>query len=134
MNAETIAWIRERAGHRCEYCHLPAALSLIRFEIEHVIARQHDGSNSLANLAYSCLTCNRFKGTNLSSIDRQTSRTRLVRLFNPRLHRWNYHFGWDGAILLGRTAIGRVTVKLLQINDSGRVVRRQALLEEGLEL
>jgi len=54
--------VRSRAGNRCEYCHLPEAHVLTPYQVEHVIARQHAGSGSLANLAYSCLRCNLHKG------------------------------------------------------------------------
>jgi hypothetical protein len=55
-----------------------------------------------------------------------------VRLFNPRRHRWRRHFRWDGPYLVGRTAIGRVTVQVLAMNDPVRVTLRQTLLDEGL--
>jgi len=37
--------VRERAGLRCEYCHLPefAAAAAI-FHVEHIIAKKHRGS------------------------------------------------------------------------------------------
>lgn len=124
--------VRDRAGHCCEYCLLPAAHVLLRFEVEHVVARQHDGSDALGNLAFACLHCNRHKGPNLSGIDRARSRTKLVRLFHPRRHRWRYHFTFDGPRIVGRTAIGRVTVRVLAMNDPLAVLLRQELMEEGL--
>ena len=129
---ETLAeQVRERAGHMCEYCRLPESLYAGPFEIEHVIAKQHGGPTSLGNLANACLRCNKKKGPNLSGIDRVASRTRLVRVFNPRRHKWSAHFRWAGAVLVGRTAIGRVTVQLLRMNDPLRVALRQALMVEG---
>jgi hypothetical protein len=115
----------------CEYCRLPESLYAGPFEIEHVIAKQHGGPTSLRNLAYACLRCNKKKGPNLSSIDRRTSRTTLVRVFNPRRRKWSAHFRWAGAVIVGRTAIGRVTVQLLAMNDPLRVALRQALMDEG---
>jgi hypothetical protein len=41
-------------------------------------------------------------------------------------------FQWQGAYLIGRTASGRVTVELLQINGAFRVVLREELIEEGV--
>jgi hypothetical protein len=64
----------------------------------------------------------------LSSIDRKTRK--LTPLFNPRRHKWAKHFRWDGAYLMGRTAIGRVTITLLHINDDYRVGLREGLIEE----
>src|SRR5205823_4727417 len=102
------------------------------FEIEHIVPKQHQGATSLRNLAYSCLYCNRHKGPNLSGLYRQGARPQLVRLFNPRRHKWSRHFRWDGPRIVGRTPIGRVTVEVLAMNDPVRVALRQELIEEGL--
>jgi 5-methylcytosine-specific restriction endonuclease McrA len=72
----------ERAGHRCEYCHLhcdhqPA----VPFHLEHILARQHGGDDSLVNLALACHRCNLRKGPNLSGLDPETGQ--LTRLFHP---------------------------------------------------
>jgi HNH endonuclease len=122
--------VRARAGYRCEYCHIPDAVHPLPFEIEHVIPQQHGGRTSLENLAHSCLQDNRHKGPNLAGIDRQSSRTKLVRLFNPRTHKWPFHFHWDGGRIVGRTAIGRVTVTVLAINEPERVALRVELIRE----
>ncbi len=61
-----------------------------------------------------------------------TSRTRFVPLFNPRKHRWDYHFFFDGSIIVGRTRIGRVTIQVLQMNDPLMVLLRDGLIDEGL--
>ena len=132
MDEETTAAVRGRAGDRCEYCQLPEEFHPGPFEVEHIIPVQHGGGDGLGNLAYSCLRCNRHKGPNLASIDRRTSRTRLVRLFNPRRHSWGYHFRWDGPVVVGRTPIGRVTVALLAMNDPVRVALREELIDEGV--
>ena len=132
MDDQLIAAVRNRAAGRCEYCQLPADLHPGPFEIEHVIPQKHGGATVLGNLAYSCLHDNRHKGSNLAGIDRFTSRTKLVRLFNPRRHKWNRHFYWDGPTLMGRTAIGRVTVQVLNLNDPTRIALREELIEEGL--
>jgi len=57
---------------------------------------------------------------------------KLTPLFNPRRHKWSAHFRWNGGYLVGRTAIGRVTVALLHINDELRVELRESLIAEGL--
>ncbi|MGC8642292.1 MAG: hypothetical protein ACP5XB_20715 [Isosphaeraceae bacterium] len=57
---------------------------------------------------------------------------RLMPLFNPRRHKWSRHFRWEGPYLVGRTAIGRVTVEMLKINDPFRVGFRDELMAEGL--
>jgi hypothetical protein len=124
--------VQRRAGHACEYCRLPAGIHPTPFEIEHIIPKQHGGPTILSNLAYACLHCNRHKGPNLSGVERRGSRSMLVPLFNPRRHKWARHFRWQGMYLVGRTAIGRVTIKVLAINDPLRVAVRAALIEEGL--
>ena len=124
--------VRHRAGHACEYCLLPEAYHPGIFEVEHVIPRKHGGPTTLSNLAYSCLHDNRHKGSDLAGIDRATSRTKLVRLFNPRRHKWDRHFRWDGPYLVGRTAIGRVTVQVLAMNDPVRIALREELIQESV--
>ena len=53
-------------------------------------------------------------------------------LFNPRRHKWDRHFHWEGPYLIGRTAVGRVTIDVLDINDPLRVELRHELMEEGI--
>jgi HNH endonuclease len=132
MDESLIEPVARRAGYTCEYCLLPQSLHPGPYEVEHVIPSQHGGRTVFSNLAYSCLHCNRHKGPNLSGIDYVKSRTKLVRLFNPRRHKWQYHFRWDGPLLVGRTPIGRVTVHVLAMNDPIRVALRQELIDEGL--
>ncbi|MFM8214272.1 MAG: HNH endonuclease, partial [Pirellula sp.] len=41
----------ERAGERCEYCNLhQSSFPLVSFHVEHVVAKQHGGSDQLENL------------------------------------------------------------------------------------
>jgi len=79
-----------------------------------------------------CSFSNRRKGPNLSGILKTQGQTRIIPLFHPRRHRWDRHFRWSGAFLLGKTPIGRVTIQVLAINDPLRVAVRQALREDGL--
>ena len=122
--------VARRAGHRCEYCHLPERWTSLPFQVDHVIAEKHDGAASLDNLAYACLDCNSFKGPNIAGRDHEAGET--VRLFDPRRDAWSDHFEWDGPLLRGRTAIGRVTIAVLRINVSYRIAVRASLMEEGL--
>lgn len=124
--------VRTRASGCCEYCLLPEASVLVPFEVEHIVATQHGGSDAPGNLAYACLHCNRHKGPNSAGIDPVTSRTKLVRLFNPRRHRWSFHLIWDGPTILGRTAIGRVTASVLAMNSNLIVALREELIAEGV--
>lgn len=127
IDASTRETVRQRAGRRCEYCRLHEHDDpLFPFHIEHIIARQHRGTDSLSNLALSCEQDNLHKGPNLAGIDPITKR--LTRLFNPRRHKWSRHFRWEGPILVGRTAIGRTTVAVLGMNLPHRVGLRAALI------
>ena len=120
----------ERAVHRCEYCHLPAKCSQLRFVCDHIIARKHGGADQLENLAYSCPHCNSHKLDNIAGLD--SSSDGPVRLFNPRKDVWSEHFRWEGIHLLGSTAIGRTTVRVLAVNNPNRLRVRLALMTEGV--
>jgi hypothetical protein len=124
-------YVRQRARFCCEYCRLPERHApVLPFHLEHIIPRQHGGTDDPNNLALSCHSCNLHKGPNLSG--RASHTLRLVRLFHPRRHKWSYHFHWDGPILVGRTAIGRVTVQVLAMNDPDMVRIRESLSAEGI--
>jgi hypothetical protein len=82
------------------------------------------------NLALSCWYCNSFKGSDIAGIDPVTGK--LTRLYHPRRHRWSWHFRWDGPLLVGRTPIGRTTIRVLQINGSEAITLRESLIAEGL--
>ena len=130
MKRATRELVRERAGYRCEYCHLPeSAATAATFHIEHIIAKQHGGSDELDNMCWSCHRCNLHKGPNLSGVDQQTEN--VVRLFHPRNQSWKRHFQWTGPTLVGRTKTGRATVAVLDMNDPDRVELRRILMEEG---
>ncbi len=98
-------------------------------EPDHVIAEKHGGPTALDNLAWACLYCNRFKGSDLASVD-PTSQT-VVFLFNPRKQKWKRHFRLNGARIEGITSSGRATVVLLHFNDAERVAYRLGLIAIG---
>jgi hypothetical protein len=120
----------QRAGNRCEYCQLSQEHDELTFAIDHIIAKKHRGTDRIGNLCLACFACNNHKGTNISGIDSKTQR--IVRLFNPRRHKWHRHFRWDGPVLLGLTPIGRATVIVLELNLDYRVDLREGLIEEGV--
>jgi hypothetical protein len=132
MRESLVDTVRARARFACEYCRLPESRLSAEFEIEHVIPKKHGGRTTLSNLAYSCLRCNRHKGPNLAGIDQDSPTSKPIALFNPRRHSWNRHFRWNGPYLVGRTAIGRVTVNVLKMNDPVRITLREELIEEGV--
>ncbi|HKP81071.1 MAG TPA: HNH endonuclease signature motif containing protein [Pyrinomonadaceae bacterium] len=121
--------VRERAGERCEYCLLAESQALVPHEPDHLIALKHDGQTTSENLALACFVCNRFKGSDIASIDAVTSE--IVGLFNPRIQVWFEHFRLDGAYIVPLTAAGRVTEKLLQFNLPSRVAARARFIEQG---
>lgn len=118
--------VAKRAHDCCEYCLMPEALALHLHEPDHVLPRQHGGETSLENLALACFRCNRHKGPNVGSYDPLTGA--LVAFFNPRRQRWSDHFRLDGARLEPLTAEGRVTLKILRLNDEERMWERQRLV------
>jgi 5-methylcytosine-specific restriction endonuclease McrA len=127
MDAELRDFVRHRAASRCEYCQLPDYAEPLPFHVEHIVARQHGGSDEAGNLAWSCNRCNAYKGTNLSSVDPETDQ--IVELFHPRFNNWDDHFRVLDATIVGLSASGRATVRLLQINAKRRVDVRRDLLE-----
>ncbi len=130
MNEAARQVVRARANARCEYCqfreeHLP----LWPFHLDHVVASQHGGDDSLENLAWSCQRCNLQKGTNLSSLDPDSAAA--VELFHPRRHGWTEHFAVRDGRIQGLTPTGRATAWLLQMNTEARVELRRLLLESA---
>jgi hypothetical protein len=119
-------FVTERAGNRCEYCLMPQSANAFGHEPDHIIPVQHGGSTETNNLALSCLRCNRYKGPNVGSFDPETGA--LVPFFNPRLQQWQQHFQLEGAIIRPLTPEGRVTVKILRLNDEGRLEERERLI------
>ncbi len=123
--------VRQRAGHICEYCRLiQVAQPWARFHIDHVRPRQHKGTGEFENMCLACGHCNRYKGPNLASIDPVTGE--LTPLFNPRKDQWADHFSLVEHRILGISAIGRVTVAVLNMNAADRVQLRWEFFNEGL--
>jgi HNH endonuclease len=89
------------------------------------VPRQHGGSDDHRNLAFACHRCNLRKGPNLTGIDPITGD--IVPLFDPRRDVWSEHFRFRGPVIDGATAVGRTTVKLLAMNDTRRIERRELL-------
>ena len=130
MDAATSQLVRHRAQNRCEYCRLPQGFSGLHFHIEHIIARQHRGTDAADNLALACPECNLHKGTNLTSIDPDTSQ--VTPLFHPRRDRWSDHFTLVAGNIIGKTPTGRTTAWLLEMNIGENLRVRQLLARLGL--
>jgi 5-methylcytosine-specific restriction endonuclease McrA len=123
MNERAKTRVRERAGHRCEYCQLEQSDSpLAVLHIEHIIPKAHGGTNDPENLALACIDCNLHKGPNLTGVDPQTKQ--ITQLFHPRRDKWDDHFKWRGKYVMGRTAIGRTTIRVLHMNSEEQLPLR----------
>jgi hypothetical protein len=130
VDIESRRLVRQWAGNRCEYCRLPEDLSDVPFHVEHIVARQHQGSDELSNLALACDRCNLYKGPNLAS--REGGQT--VDLFHPRQHAWEEHSKFSSAKIIGVSSTGAATVRRLNMNAPRRVAIRQMVLECGESL
>jgi hypothetical protein len=75
------------------------------------------------------LRCNVAKGTDPGAIIGRPRR--LVRLYHPRLDRWNEHFRLAAARIIPLTDIGEATVQLLNLNGADRLLLRRALIKAG---
>ena len=125
MKAATKDLVRQRAGQRCEYCQLRQQDSpLAALQIEHIIPKKHGGSDEVDNLALACIDCNLRKGPNLTGIDPETGD--IVELFDPRRQSWVDHFEWRGIYIVGRTATGRTTVRVLNMNSDDQLALRSS--------
>lgn len=132
MNEALRQRVRDRAGNRCEYCRLRQShLPRERFHVEHITALKHQGADDLDNLCLACLRSNLCKGANLAGLDPDGHDEALVPLFHPRRDRWEDHFRYEGAAIIGLTAIGRTTVWVLGMNESRRLALRSVLLANG---
>ena len=120
--------VAQRADLRCEYCLIHQDDAAFSHEVDHIMSRQHGGKTTADNLAYACMICNRFKGTNISSVDASGT---IMRLFNPRSERWKDHFRLIGAVIQPLTATGEATARVLRLNAAERVVERNVLQRLG---
>ena len=84
---------------------------LATLHIEHIIPKKHGGLDTMENLALACIDCNLKKGSNLTGLDFSET-NEVTELFHPRRHQWNEHFAWDGVHIVGKTAVGRTTVRV----------------------
>ena len=95
-----------------------------------MVALKHGGRTVAGNLALCCEVCDRFKGSDIASLDPETGQ--LMPLFRPCVDRWEDHYHLRGGKILALTAIGRVTVRLLRMNRPARIRERGALQGRSL--
>jgi hypothetical protein len=110
--------VTELDKRRCAYCLSPEILSGIALTFDHIMPLSSGGETSLDNLCLACRSCNEFKNRQMEGEDAETGEK--APLFNPRTQRWPEHFRWDdsGTLVEGLTAVGRVTVFALKLNNS----------------
>ncbi len=109
--------VRYITKNRCGYCLSPQKLVMARLEIEHIIPVSNGGGSEESNLWLACPLCNSHKAGKIEAIDPVTDE--VVPLFNPRTQVWMEHFAWseDGIRILGKTPVGRATVKALCLDS-----------------
>jgi hypothetical protein len=117
LTTELRRQLLEVDDHRCAYCQTTQANSGYPMVLDHIVPRSQDGATQFDNLCFACHRCNEFKGATTALADPLTEV--LTPLFHPRRHSWEEHFTWDeaGIRVMGLTAIGRVTVIALNINN-----------------
>ena len=122
-------FVRQRASGRCEYCLKPEIVSTYGFHVDHIIPILHGGTSDVDNLAWACFECNVAKGRDIASYDSLTDA--LTPLYTPRTDSWHEHFVINGPEIVGLTAIGRVTVRILALNQADQLIIRANLIDAG---
>jgi hypothetical protein len=130
ISVELRKQVYERAQGCCEYCLISEQVTLFVHQVDHIIAEKHGGLTAIDNLALACVLCNKYKGSDIASIDGESGD--IVRLYHPRRDSWQEHFLLSAANIMPLTAIGRVTVSLLQFNRIERVAERELLVKAGM--
>jgi hypothetical protein len=120
--------VAERAEHLCEYCLIHEHDTAFGCAIDHIISLKHGGTNEFENLAYACVFCNRFKGSDIGSIIWKTQT--FVCFYHPRRDRWSDHFQLQDDGLQPLTEIGQVTAKILGFNHDEQLLERQFLIAQ----
>jgi hypothetical protein len=128
-NATLRRFVGLRAAGQREYCRLPLQFDESPARLDHIIAVKHHGPTIAENLAYACFHDNDYKGDNIAGLDPVDAA--LTRLFNPRSDRWQEHFSWNQGEIVPKTAIGRTTLYVLNMNAPVRVTARRLLIATG---
>lgn len=103
--------------HRCAYCHTTQANSGYPMVVDHIIPRSRGGETEFNNICFACHRCNEFKGSTRYFEDPLGGER--TPLFHPRQQVWTNHMRWDetGIRMVGETAVGRVTLIALNMNN-----------------
>lgn len=63
-----MAMVAQRASHVCEYCLVHQDDLVFGCQIDHILSLKHGGETLPENLAYSCLTDNINKGSDIGTV------------------------------------------------------------------
>lgn len=121
--------VATRADYLCEYCLIHEQDTALGCAVDHIISLKHGGQTDADNLAYACVYCNRFKGSDIGSIIWQTRE--FTRFYHPRWDNWAEHFQLEAYLIQPITNIGEVTARILGFNDSARWLERQLLISQN---
>jgi HNH endonuclease len=124
VSAEIRLVVSNRADSLCEYCLIAEEDTFFGCHVDHIVSKKHRGTTTVDNLAYACAFCNRFKGSDIASVNETGE---LVRFFNPRIDRWSDHFRLEEFRIQSLTDIGEVTARILRFNDNERLLEREEL-------
>jgi len=127
LNKEIRCLVAIRADYLCEYCLISEQDTILGCAIDHVISIKHGGSSEIDNLAYCCVYCNRFKGSDIGSII--LDKKEFSRFYHPRWDHWGTHFKLNNCVIEALTSIGEVTARILGFNDQTRLLERQLLID-----
>ena len=117
LAAELRQQLLEVDDQRCAYCQTTQANSGSPMIVDHVVPGSKGGNTEFDNLCFACHRCNEFKGATTALEDPLSGE--MTPLFHPRRQVWPEHFTWDatGIRIIGVTAVGRVTVITLNMNN-----------------
>lgn len=129
--AELRRRVTEEGRARCGYCLAAQTIVAVPMHIEHIVPLAAGGQTVPENLWLACPLCNGYKGAQTQAVDPETGER--VPLFHPRTQRWDEHFAWseDGTEIIGRTTVGRATVKALRLNNEYSVPSRRVWVAAG---
>ena len=114
----------------CAYCQTDESLSVVVFEIEHIVPVSKGGATEFGNLCLACPSCNRFKSNRTHGT---TDDDIASRLFHPRQDNWLDHFDWsvNGTVIVALTEIGEATINTLRMNRNQVVQVRSLWVDAG---
>ena len=124
--------VEQRGQGICEYCRSSMDYTGHAFTVDHILPTARGGTDDFNNLCFCCFWCNTYKNSRTQALDGRTGR--IVPLFNPRTDIWGDHFRWSptSSRVLGKTAIGRVTIQVLRLNRTNLVRARTIWARHGL--